>query len=208
MTKQLKPVRRSGYTQETPFNYLINAGAVFLGLKWDKEQNKWVYEKRLGATSDGNKFMVEQNYRTIEVDGVFTAAKGQKVLESQNAKIEVNVKEITAENIKLALNGSITSGNGETAPSEYKVIETKSKLELTDYIDNIGIVGTLSGTEKPVVIIIYNALCTSGLEFEMKDNDEAVVTMTFEAHADEGNVEDLKAPFAIYWPTIDGLSEV
>ena len=37
---------------------------------------------------------------------------------------------------------------------------------------------------------------------ELKDNDEAVVAMTFEAHADEDQVEDLTLPARIYYPEI------
>ncbi|NGL84156.1 hypothetical protein [Streptococcus equi] len=196
-----KPVKRTGYTKSTPKSYLINAGAVYKNLTWNQEQTQWEGEL-LGATSDGNKLKIEQKYRTIEVDGVFVSAVGQKVLESQSASLEINMKELTAENLRLAINGSLDTGDGKTSPSDYKVIGGKGKLENTDYITNIGLVATLSGTNKPVIIILDNALCTSGLEFDTKDNDEAVVTMTFEAHANEGQIDDLTLPCRIYYPEV------
>lgn len=199
-------VKRTGYTASTPKHYLINAGAVYKNLTWNKtggdgSKGQWEGEL-LGATAGGNKVTVEQNYRMVEVDGVFTPAVGQKLLESQSAKLEVNVKELTAENIRLSINGEIKEADGETAPTGYKVITGKSKLENKDYIKNLGIVGTMSGTDDPIIIIIDNALCTSGLDFETKDNDEAVITMTFEAHAGEGQVESLELPCRIYFPNI------
>lgn len=199
-------VKRTGYTASTPKHYLINAGAVYKNLAWNPTGGKsgtgqWEGEL-LGATAGGNKVTIERNYRTVEIDGVFVPAVGQKLLESQSAKIEVNVKELTAENICLSINGAITDPDGTEAPSGYKVISGKSKLENSDYIQNLGIVGTMSGTDDPIIVIIDNALCTSGLDFETKDNDEAVVSMTFEAHAGEGQVEDLSLPCRIYFPNI------
>ena len=199
-------VKRTGYTASTPKHYLINAGAIYKNLAWNPTGGKdskgqWEGEL-LGATSGGNKVTIEQNYRTVEIDGVFVPAVGQKLLESQTAKLETNVKEITAENIRLAINGEIKEADGTTAPTGYKVISGKSKLENKDYIENLGIVGTMSGTNDPIIVIIDNALCTSGLDFETKDNEEAVISMTFEAHASEDQVEDLSLPCRIYFPNI------
>lgn len=199
-------VKRTGYTASTPKHYLINAGAIYKNLVWNPTggtggKGQWEGEL-LGATAGGNKVTVEVNYRVIEIDGVFTPAVGQKILESQTAKVETNVKELTAENIRLAINGEIKEANGTNAPTGYKVISGKSKLENTDYIENLGIVGTMSGTNDPIIVIIDNALCTSGLDFETKDNDEAVISMTFEAHADEDKVDDLSLPCRIYFPKI------
>lgn len=200
-------VKRTGYSANTPKHYLINAGAIYKNLEWNAtggEGGKGQWEgELLGATAGGNKVTIEQNYRVIEIDGVFTPAVGQKILESQTAKLETNVKELTAENIRLSINGKIADSDGVDAPTGYKVISGKVKLENTDYIKNLGIVGTMSGTNDPIIIIIDNALCTSGLDFETKDNDEAVISMTFEAHANEGQVDDLSLPCRIYFPNIN-----
>ena len=200
-------VKRTGYSANTPKHYLINAGAIYKNLEWkatggEGSKGQWEGEL-LGATAGGNKVTIEQNYRVIEIDGVFTPAVGQKILESQTAKLETNVKELTAENIRLSINGKIADSDGVDAPTGYKVISGKAKLENTDYIKNLGIVGTMSGTNDPIIIIIDNALCTSGLDFETKDNDEAVISMTFEAHANEGQVDDLSLPCRIYFPNIN-----
>ncbi|MGV3144929.1 hypothetical protein [Streptococcus parasuis] len=199
-------VKRTGYTAGTPKHYLINAGAIYKNLVWNPTGGKdskgqWEGEL-LGATAGGNKVIIEKEYRVVEVDGVFVPAVGQKILKGQSAKLETNVKEITAENVRLSLNGEITEADGTDAPQGYKIISSKPKLDNEDYIENLGIVGTMSGTDDPIIIIFDNALCTSGLDFETKDNEEAVIPMTFEAHADEDQIEDLSLPCRIYFPNI------
>lgn len=196
-----KAVKKTGYAKSTPQSFIVNAGAIYKNLKWNKETQQWEGE-RFGATAGGNKLVVEQEYRTIEIDGVFTAAVGQKVLQSQTASLTVNAKELTAENMRMAINGVVIKGDGESAPVDYSVLSAKGKLENKDYIKNLGLVGTVSGTDKPIIIILDNALCTSGLEFETKDNEEAVVEMTFEAHASEDQIEDLSLPCRIYFPPV------
>ena len=80
-------VKRTGYSANTPKHYLINAGAIYKNLEWNAtggEGSKGQWEgELLGATAGGNKVTIEQNYRVIEIDGVFTPAVGQKILESQ-----------------------------------------------------------------------------------------------------------------------------
>ena len=194
-------LQKTGYTKSTPLHYVVDAGAIYKNLKYDPLTSEWSGEL-LGATADGNKVTIEQEYRTIEVDGVFVDAVGQKVLQSSVAKLETNVKELTAENIRLAINGTVRESSEEEAPQGYKVIEGKGKLENTDYIPNLGLVGTITGSEQPIIVILDNALCISGLEGETNDDDEMVITMEFQAHADANQVADRKLPARIYFPPI------
>ena len=196
-------LQTTGYTESTPQHYWVDAGAVYKNLKWDKSAKEWK-GTLLGATSDGNKVSIEQEYRKIEIDGVFVEAVGQKVLKGSKASMEINVKEITAENIRMAINGAIRKIEEDTeeAPQGYTVVEGKGKLEDKDYLENIALVGTMSGSEQPIIVILDNALCTSGLDTETKDDDEAVLKMKFEAHASAKQVADRKVPARIYFPPI------
>lgn len=200
-------LQTTGYTKTTPQYYWVDAGAVYKNLKYNKEKNEWE-GTLLGATSDGNKVSIEQEYRKIEVDGVFVEAVGQKVLKSSKAELEINVKEITAENIRLAINGVVREITEGEAPTGYKVIEGKGKLEDKDYIGNLALVGTISGTDQPIIVVLDNALCTSGLDTETKDDDEAVLKMKFEAHAGAEQVADRKLPARIYFPPIKETKKV
>lgn len=195
-------LQTTGYTKDTPKYYFVDAGAIYENLKYNKDNKKWE-GKLLGATAEGNKVKIEQKYRQIKVDGVFTKAKGQDVLQSSDAEMEINVKEVTAENIRLALNGVMRKANENEAPEGYTVIEGKGKLEDSDYIDNLALVGTMTGSNEPIIVILDNALCTSGLEFETKDDNEAVLKMKFEAHASADQVADRKLPARIYFPPIN-----
>ncbi|NFP92414.1 hypothetical protein [Clostridium sporogenes] len=194
-------LQTTGYTKSTPQHYWVDAGAVYKNLKYNKETKEWE-GTLLGATSDGNKVTIEQEYRTIEVDGVFVEAVGQKVLKSSKAELEINVKEVTAENIRLAINGVVRDVGEEEAPTGYKVVEGKGKLENSDYIDSLALVGTITGSTQPVIVVLDNALCTSGLDTETKDDEEAVLKMKFEAHANAEQVADRKLPARIYFPPI------
>ncbi|EPY2274509.1 hypothetical protein ACXAUS_003408 [Clostridium sporogenes] len=195
-------LQRTGYTKSTPQHYWVDAGAVYKNLKYNSTSKEWE-GTLLGATSDGNKVSIEQEYRKIEIDGVFVEAVGQKVLKGSKAELEINVKETTAENIRLAINGVIRDVKEDEAPEGYKVIEGKGKLENSDYIDNLALVGTMTGSEQPIIVVLDNALCTSGLDTETKDDDEAVLKMKFEAHAAAEQVADRKLPARIYFPPIN-----
>ncbi|MGU8596693.1 hypothetical protein ACV3QX_03985 [Clostridium perfringens] len=204
----VKKLQTTGYTENTPNSYWVDAGAVYKNLKWDNSAKEW-QGTLLGATSDGNKVSIEQEYRKIDVDGVFVDAVGQKVLKGSKASMEINVKEITAENIRLSINGSVRKleSDSEEGPQNYTIIEGKGKLENEDYLENIALVGTMSGSDQPIIVVLDNALCTSGLDTETKDDDEAVLKMKFEAHASAEQVADRKLPARIYFPPIKEASK-
>jgi len=194
-------LKKSGYTSKTAKNYVINAAVVYTNVTHTEVGG---FEGTLhGATSGGVKVTIEQEYRDIEVDGTsHTKVKGNKVLESANATITANMKEITAETIRQSLNGTIADATVEEAPTGYKVIRTKRKVEDIDYITNIAVVGTLSGTSEPVIAIIDNALCISGLDGEMQDNGEMVIEQIYQAHATPEQLEADEFPWRILYPTV------
>lgn len=195
-------VKRTGYTADTPKNFIVDAGSIYKNVTWNSDLGKFEGE-RLGATAGGNKVKIENNYRDIEIDGTFSKYKGQKIITASNASLEANVKELTASNIALAINGKTRTLVGtEEGPDGSIVIEGKAKLEDTDYLTNIALIGTVTGSNDPVVVILDNPICTSGLDMDFKDDSEAVVKMTFEAHADEEQVADRTLPARIYFPKV------
>ena len=194
-------LKKTGYTSTTAKNYVINAATVYTGVTYDESTG---FTGTLhGATSGGVTLTIEQNYRDIEVDGTsHTKVKGNKVMESATAMVVTNIKEITAETIRKSLNGKLETADEADAPTGYKVITTKRYIEDADYTNNMAVVGTLSGTNEPVIAILDNVLCTSGLELGTEDNNEAVIEQTYEAHA---SVEQLLAdefPWRILYPTV------
>ena len=192
---------KTGYTSTTSKSYIVNAATVYTGVTYTEVGG---FAGTLhGATSGGVTVTIEQAYRDVEVDGTgHMKVKGNKRLESATATATANMKEITAEVIRQSLNGTLATADAADAPTGYKVITTKRNVEDADYTDNMAIVGILSGTDEPVIFILDNILCTSGLELGMEDNAEAVIEQTYEAHA---TVEQLQAdefPWRIYYPTV------
>ena len=192
---------KTGYTSATSKSYVIDAATVYTNVTYVEATG---FAGTLhGATSGGVTVTIEQSYRDIEVDGTsHMKVKGNKVMESATASVTANVKEITAETIRKSLNGSLASAAAIDAPTGYKVITTKRYIEDADYLNNIAVVGRLSGTAEPVIFILDNALCTSGFEGSTEDNNEMVIEQVYEAHA---SVEQLLAdeyPWKILFPTI------
>lgn len=190
---------KSGYSADTPKRYLLNAGALVRNLTWNSADNKWTYDP-LGATSGGSKLTMKNNLRQVEVDGVFTTPVGGDMIESSEGTFEINMIEHTRENVKMALFANITESDGENYPVGYDVITPKQKIESTDYIENLGYIGTMSGSDLPVIIIMEHAICTSGLDFEVKDKAEAIYPMIFSARTAADDVSTTSLPIRILMP--------
>ncbi len=192
-------LQRTGYTSSTPQNYLIDAGAIYQNLTFDDSEGRWDGDL-LGATAGGNKVSISNEYRVVEVDGVFTIPVGNDILMKSTATMEINVKEVTAEAIRMAINGKIRDVESGEAPTGYKVVEGKSRVEEGDYLNNLALVGTRAGSDEPIIVLFDHAFCTSGLDTEFKDDDEAVVKMVFETRAGAGEVANRQLPAKVYYP--------
>jgi hypothetical protein len=193
--------KKTGYSSTTAKQYLINAATVYTEVTY--EELSGFTGTLHGATSGGVTVTIEQSYRDIEVDGTsHTKVKGNKVLESAFASATVNLKEITAESIRQSLNGEVTTADASMAPTGYKVITTKRYVEDTDYVANMAIVGTLSGTNEPVIVILDNVISTGGLEIATEDNNETIIEQTFEAHASVDQLDADEFPWKILFPTV------
>lgn len=190
---------KSGYTADTPKRYLLNAGALVRNLEWDSTELKWSYDE-FGATSGGSKLTLKNNLRQVEVDGVFTTPVGGDMIESSEGTFEVNVIEHTLDNVKMALFANNYDSDGTDYPVGYDVITPKQKIDTADYIQNLAYIGTISGSDKPIIIIMANAICTSGLEVEVKDKSESVVTLKFDARTPSGDVSTTSLPVTILFP--------
>lgn len=189
-------IKSSGITAKTPGNILLGAGTIHKGFKFDASTKKWNFtESLIGATSGGNKLEITPSVQTIEVDGALVKVKGLDVKQGETVKLEINLIELTPEIIKAAVIGQ--AGNSEL--EGYSLIESKSQIEEGDYFENIAFVGKkIDGT--PIIAILDNALCTSGLSLEGKNKEGAVPKYTFECYQEiTGDLTIL--PYHIYYPT-------
>jgi hypothetical protein len=188
-------VQFTGYNENSAKRYLLDAGAIYKNLTYNATTGEFT-GTLLGATSGGNQFQLSQEKRTIEVDGLKGAGKGNTVIVSEEPILTCNLKELTAQNLALAIAGA----NVDTEGTHHDIITSNGKIELSDYLDNVAFVGRLSGSEKPVVIVIENAISMEGIDMSMQDNQEAVVPIQFKGHYDAANISSGNAPFKIYWP--------
>lgn len=187
----------SGFTTETAKSLLLNAGAYFKNFEvgTDKFDSAVAAGKLIGATKGGGEFSAVPEIRQIEVDGVAGRAKGLETIDSWDIYLKANVLEVKEATIQSGLAASSVDASTNT---DYDIITASNNLEVSDYIDNITWVGTLSGSDKPVIIQIFNALNTEGLKFSTTDKAEATISLTFYAHYTQDDLDT--PPFKIYYP--------
>lgn len=177
---------KHGVTASTPKNIVFGAGTIHKGMT--KSEGTWTGGTIVGATNGGSKVSITPEYVDVPIDGANVAIKGLKVKTGETAVMEVNFAEITADVVAAAAAGTNTAG----------VITSKADIEEGDYWDNVAFVGeTLDG--ESVIVVLPNALITSGFELEGKNKEGAVLAATFTCHADlEGTLDVL--PWEIIYP--------
>mgnify|MGYP007121848000 CR=1 FL=1 len=192
----------SGYTKKTAENLLLDAGAFFRNFKFeeggtdnDTFDTAVAAGKLIGATKGGGEFSAAAAIRQIEVDGVKGKAKGLEVIDSWEVYLKATVLETTSESIKAALGAATVDMGTDT---DYDVITGNSAIGLEDYIDNVTWIGTLSGSDKPVIIQVFNGLNTEGLKLTMQDKNEGTIPMTFYGHYTDDDLDS--PPFKVFYP--------
>ncbi len=185
---------KSAITKKTIENISFGSGTIHKNLKYTEGTGWNFLESLMGATSGGSKFNVVAELLHLDVDGALVKVRGMEKKIGETATMEINFIELTPETIKLAVFGE----NGVSEDANYDVIVSKADIEEGDYLDNIAYVGTkLDGTN--IIVILPNALCTSGLSSEGKNKEANVIPLTFEAHADIESDHD-KLDYKIYTP--------
>lgn len=192
----------SGFTKNTSEHLLLDAGAFFKdfiyepgGTKNDTYDSAVAAGKLIGATQGGGEFSAVPSIRQIEIDGVKGRAKGLEVIDSWDVYLKVTILETTSESIKAALSAATVDSESD---ENYDVITGNAAIEMDDYVDNITWIGTLSGSNNPVIIQVYNALNTDGLKLTVKDKGEATIPATFYGHYPPDDLDS--PPFKIFYP--------
>lgn len=197
----IKGLKKSGITERTPKSLLLGAGTIYKNLKWDTEKNIWSGEI-FGATSGGNTFKLTPEIVKVEIDGAVVDTKGLTQKQGETASLEINLVEITPASLKMAMIGEEVSSEA----TGFTKLATKSVLSDNDYVDNIAFVGFLAD-DTPIIIIMENALCTSGLELSGKNKENTVIPVTFQPYATfDVNTSQDKLPVYIYYPTDESAS--
>lgn len=183
----------------------LNPGVSFIGLASDYASptvgdyvvGAWTDDEDhvLGATNGGNKLSIVPEITPIEVDGAVVEIKGLNQKTGETGTLEVNLAQHTIDSIKRAIVGKEV----DSLVKGYTQIQTKSLIELSDYLDNIAYVGTMTdGTE--IIAILENAICTGGLAIDAKNKETAVVATTFKSTADFASGVFDTLPIYIFYP--------
>lgn len=198
----------SGVTTTTSKHLQLDAGAFLKN--FDPTTDTWETAKAtklIGATAGGGSFAAVPTIRRIEVDGVKGATKGFEALDEWQVTMTANVKEITADALKMALATGVSAetkspstGAGAVTTNNYYKITANNELADSDYMTNITWVGRLSGSNLPVIIVLKNALCTNGLTLTTQDKSEGVIAVTLTGHYDPTDLSIV--PFEIYYPIV------
>jgi len=190
---------RSGITTDTPKNIMFGAGTIHKNLIFtpgtDGGTGSWNFEESVvGATNGGSKFSIVPEVYKIPLDGANVNVQKLTKKIGETATMEINFAEIKKDLVKSAIYGE----DGESEDTAYDVIVPKEDIVEGDYWDNIAFVGKTVDGEN-IIVIMENALCTSGFSTEGKNKTEGVAAMTFECYAKLDASHD-KLPYRIYLP--------
>lgn len=183
-----------GLSTNTPNYLLLGAGAFYKGWVVGTDTPTTAASKLLGATDGGGSFSAAPAIRQVSVDGAPGPVKGLEVIDGWTATLTANVKEVTLDNLELALTPYTTATvTGGTQ------LKTGHDIVDGDYATNITWVGSLSGKTNPVIIVLKNALSMNGLSLSFQDKNEAVIPLTITAHYPLADLET--PPFEVIYPT-------
>lgn len=178
-----------GVRATTPENIVFGAGTIHKGLEYSSTSSSWNFEDSIiGATQGGSTLTITPEYKDIEADGVHVKTQGLLVKTGEVATLQTTFLELNEEILGYSAMGEKVSVTDVTGFSK---IVSKEKVEEGDYIENLAFVGeTLDG--KKVIVIFPLAKCTSGVELNGTNKNEATISATFECYAPiEGNHKKL-----------------
>lgn len=191
----------NGFTPNTAKNMQLNAGILVKNLNdIDNFDGTLEDSQKIGATEGGATFTAVPEIRNIfdGIDGARGNYKDGNAVDSWEVKIAGTMKEITAENFKLALGaGDITKA---AADEKFDKVTGRMEFRAADYLENVCWLGTQNGSEDPIIIEIKNALNITGVSFTATDKGTGAISFEIQGHFDLAKPDDV--PFTIYTPKV------
>lgn len=185
----------NGVSTKTPEQIPLGAGTIHKNLKYTEDSGWNLADSCIGATSGGNKWSIVPKFYYPPIDGVGVKLKETATQIGEDAKMEINMIEITKDLIQASTLGK--AGTSEDAM--YDLIESAGVVLEEHFWENITFIGkTLKG--KNIIVIMGNPLCSSGMENEGKNEESGVNKYTFECHASINDVNLNKLPWKVYYP--------
>lgn len=189
----------NGFRADTAQNLQLDAGILVKNLK-DIESftGTLTDEQKLGATEGGASFTAIPEIRNVfeGIDGARGNYKDGNVIDSWEIKLTATLKEMTAENFKLAL------GTGDITPAaegkKFDVTAARMVVNTSDYLENICWLGTQMGSDVPIIIELKNVMNINGLNFTVSDKGTGTLELELQAHFDITDPNTV--PFKLYTP--------
>lgn len=183
---------KHGITETTPSNIPFGAGTYYKNLKF--EGGAWS-GTCIGATNGGGKVSIEGELTDLEVDGALVNWIGQTVKTGGKASMEINMAELTGDNIKMTTHFE----EAESEAEGYIKYVDKANIEKGDYLENFAFVGETADKSKKIIVIFDYALCTSAFEYEGKNKEQSTLKATLVAYSELNDDLDT-LPVRIYYP--------
>lgn len=186
---------KSGVTAGTPKKVIFGAGVYATGLPWGSVPTEDdVTTGLIGATNGGGTITITPELVDLELDGVLVKARGLTQKAGETAVMETNMAEVSVDYLAKAVIGKAS----ETLDKKFDVIDSKAKLEDTDYFTGFGYIGQMLDG-RALMVIFKNALVTEGIEIEAKNKEQVTIPAKVECYSDTSEGSDLdKLPYRIY----------
>ena len=193
----------TGLRTETFENLVLNAGMFVKDLDYSSISDaaalkaaliakKTAGTDILGATRGGGSFVATREIRTPDIDGRRYPYKGDKIVDSVDARLSTTVLELTPERLKDAFGSATITTSGKKT-----TLRVKTAIGEADYLENLCWIGSVSDG-RLCVICLYNALNTADINITFADKNEATLPVEFHAHQDD--LDDYEyAPFEIVY---------
>ena len=183
-------LKKHAITADTAKNIPLGAGILVHNLVF--EGSEWKYDE-LGASNGGNKIAYEREFLDLAVDGKTVKVENFDVKVAEIGKMTMNLAEYKKETLVSALGLEKDASASVTGYEKYKPSKTNT------YLDNLGFVGhTAEG--KAIIVKFPKAICLSAFELELKNKEQGVMALEFDAVAptSSDNYEELGIEF--YFP--------
>lgn len=183
-------LKKHAISSDTAKNIPLGAGILVHNLVF--EGSEWKYDE-LGASNGGNKIAYEREYLDLQADGKTSKVEGFDVKVAEIGKMTTNLAEYKKDTLVPALGLEKDASASVTGYEKYKPSKTNI------YLNNLGFVGhTAEG--KAIIIKFPKAICLSAFELELKNKEQGVMALEFDAvaPASSDNYEELGIEF--YFP--------
>ena len=196
---------QSGVTQGTPSKLLFGAGVYFKGVPYSETaapDEAAIKAAVIGATQEGGTLTITPEFFSPELDGALVPIKELQKKVGETAIMEVSFAELTPELMKNQVIGK----QGESTDKKYTVVTSDDQVRPNHFYQGFGYYGTYFDG-RPIIIILKNALCTSGFTTDAKNKTNSVFKGTFTCMSDlETGVT--KLPYAIFIRKAEGWKPV